>query len=61
MEYRNARYSSADKSTIDMEINHPVYGWIPFTASASDTTDYGPQLFEAANGHPATAAYQPAN
>lgn len=29
-EYRNAVSKSADNSMIDMEINHPNYGWIPY-------------------------------
>lgn len=35
MEYRNPRRTSG--AAIDCEINHPVYGWIPFTADPSDT------------------------
>ena len=34
MEFRNPAYNSF--GTIDCEINHPVYGWIPTTASAND-------------------------
>jgi len=34
MEYRNAQRNAF--GTIDCEINHPVYGWIPTTASAND-------------------------
>lgn len=32
---------------IDCEINHPVYGWIPFTASAEDSEAHGREIFEA--------------
>jgi hypothetical protein len=39
MEIRSPRYNSA--GGVDCEINHPVYGWIPFTASASDTEPVG--------------------
>ena len=35
MNYRNARYISA--SVIDCEIEHPQYGWIPYTLDPSDT------------------------
>lgn len=35
MEYRNAKYFTA--SIIDCEINHPDFGWIPFTADPADT------------------------
>lgn len=31
---------------IDCEINHPVYGWIPFTASASDPEKHGRDIYE---------------
>lgn len=34
-EYRNARRVQNDQ--IDCEINHPDYGWIPFTANPADT------------------------
>lgn len=35
MDYRNPAYNH--RGTIDCEINHPVYGWIPFTADPDDT------------------------
>ena len=35
MNYRNAQYISA--TVIDCEINHPNYGWIPYTLDPSDT------------------------
>jgi len=34
MEFRNAQRNAF--GTIDCEINHPIYGWIPTTASAND-------------------------
>jgi len=37
MNYRNARYISA--SVIDCEIEHPQYGWIPYTLDPSDTDE----------------------
>ncbi len=33
-EFRNAKY--INETCIDCEINHPVHGWIPFTAIPSD-------------------------
>lgn len=36
MEYRNPKISTPD-GWIDCEINHPQYGWIPFTANPADT------------------------
>ena len=35
MQWRNPTRNAA--GTIDVEINHPRYGWIPFTADAADT------------------------
>ena len=35
MNYRNAKYISA--TVIDCEIDHPDYGWIPYTLDPSDT------------------------
>lgn len=43
MEYRNAKYNSV--GTIDCEINHPKFGWIPFTASPDDSQKYGRDLY----------------
>lgn len=36
MNYRNAKFCR-DNIRIDCEIEHPVYGWIPFTCDPSDT------------------------
>lgn len=35
MNYRNARYIDAVR--IDCEIEHPVYGWVPYTLDPTDT------------------------
>ncbi len=43
MDYRKAKYNAA--GTIDCEIDHPVFGWIPFTASPDDDTEYGPEIY----------------
>jgi hypothetical protein len=43
METRNPIYTS--QATIDCEINHPSYGWIPFTASPNDVEPLGRELF----------------
>lgn len=43
---RNLRYNSL--GSIDCEIDHQVFGWIPFTASASDSEPQGRQAYEAA-------------
>lgn len=35
-EYRNARVMREDGSRVDVEINHPEYGWIPYTLDTDD-------------------------
>ena len=35
MKYRNAKY--IDGNRIDCEINHPQFGWIPYTLDPADT------------------------
>ncbi|WP_246806861.1 hypothetical protein [Ensifer sp. ENS04] len=49
MEFRNAFYSRPDNSAIDMEINHPDFGWVPFTAAPADPEEHGRQLFSIAS------------
>jgi hypothetical protein len=36
-EYRNASSLNAANTRMDVEINHPDYGWIPYTIDPSDT------------------------
>jgi len=43
IEFRNPAFNAA--GTIDVEINHPQLGWIPFTASPDDVTEYGPAIY----------------
>lgn len=43
MEARNPQFNA--HGTIDLEIEHPQYGWIPFTASPDDPEDYGRQIY----------------
>jgi len=38
-------YSASDDSTITGLLDHPTYGVIPFTASPTDTTAYGPVIY----------------
>jgi hypothetical protein len=44
MNARNPQYNAF--GTIDLEIDHPVHGWIPFTADPHDAA--GADLYEAA-------------
>ena len=43
MNYRNAAYNS--QGTIDCEIEHVTYGWIPFTADPNDVEPHGREMF----------------
>lgn len=43
MNARNPKHNAV--GTIDLEIDHPVYGWIPFTASPDDTEPLGKELY----------------
>ena len=36
-QFRNAVSIKTDNTRIDVEINHPTYGWIPYTLDTSDT------------------------
>lgn len=37
-----------DTGTVNMEINHPRYGWIWFTASPTDVEAHGRELYNLA-------------
>lgn len=52
MQFRNAQHNAF--GTIDCEIEHPVYGWIPFTADPNDVEPLGAEVFNAAKGTAAT-------
>lgn len=45
---KNLQYSNYSNTTVDMEILHPTYGWIPFTASADDPESHGRELYSKA-------------
>ena len=59
MDYRNAKRISGGR--IDCEINHPVYGWIPFTCDPADTgaSFHVAALHSAMDADPSTAPYTP--
>lgn len=44
MEIEIRNISLLDDGRIDCEINHPVYGWIPFTANADDVEAHGREI-----------------
>src|SRR5690625_665490 len=47
-ECKNPQYAAPDNSLIDLELNHPEFGWIPFTASPDDTEQHGRDIYAAA-------------
>lgn len=48
LNFRNPVYSSADGQQIDMEIEHPVFGWIPYTARADAAEQINRDMYAAA-------------
>lgn len=46
MEIRNPTFNRF--GTIDCEVNHPSFGWIPFTADPNDPEAHGREIFAAA-------------
>ena len=51
MQYRNPRFTA--QGAIDVEIDHPDFGWIAFTASPDDPEEHGRQIFEDLRGEAA--------
>jgi len=43
-QFENAHYDAT--GTITCDLLHPVFGWIPFTASPEDVEAHGRALFE---------------
>lgn len=58
-EFRNPKYSAPDNSTIDMEVNHPMFGWIPFTTTPEGPEPYYKELWDAAIATGNVAPYVP--
>lgn len=58
MEFRKAIFASEDGTLIDMEVKHPIHGWVPFTASASGVEEADRELFRKAKLG-VVAAYKP--
>lgn len=57
MEYRNPIYTIDGR--IDCEINHPEYGWIPFTADSYDVEEHGRNLFKIISDNGGIKEYVP--
>lgn len=45
MDVKNPKYSAPDNSTIDVEMTHPIYGVIQFTASPHDVEEAGRDIY----------------
>lgn len=45
MNFRNPVYNHV--GTVDVEIEHPDFGWIPFTASPDDPEPIGREIYAA--------------
>jgi hypothetical protein len=48
MNFETPKYSNADRTLIDVILDHPVYGKIPFTATYEDTEPYGREIMRLA-------------
>lgn len=48
LEVRDARFIDPEETFIDCEVNHPVHGWIPYTAVANDVEPFGRAVHAAA-------------
>lgn len=44
---RNPVWANAEQTMIDCKIEHPSFGWIPFTASPTDVELHGREIFAA--------------
>lgn len=55
MEYRNQRYTAS--GALVCEINHPMHGWIPFTASPTDPEELGREIYQQITDEESAAPY----
>jgi hypothetical protein len=61
MNIANPAWADAQQTLINCQIEHPEYGWIPFTASADDPEQHGRDIHAAilAGDHGPIGAYVP--
>lgn len=45
LNFKNAKFVNADLTAVDLELDHPDFGWIPFTARADDVEEHGREIF----------------
>lgn len=57
MAFRNPAYNHL--GTIDVEVEHPAFGWMPFTASPDDISTEGRDLYQAVVAAGDIAPYVP--
>lgn len=57
MTYNIRNLQWVDHNSIDLEWEHPVYGWIPFTAHEDDVEAHGREIF--AQAKPLAGPYAP--
>lgn len=48
MNARNPKYIRPDQGAIDLEYQHPIFGWIPYAAAPYDVEELGRQLYASA-------------
>ena len=46
IQIRNPRWNDSEHTGFDCELNHPEYGWIPFTVKGNDTSYYCSELWK---------------
>jgi len=57
---RSPKYATADSRCVDCEINHPEYGWVPFTCDPDDVMPYSKDIYDrAVSLNPATYTSPP--
>ncbi len=45
MDAKNPRWANPQKTIVDLNVSHPVFGEIPFTANPEDMEPHGRELF----------------
>ena len=48
LNHKNPVWANAEETAINLEVEHPKFGWIPFTANKNDVESYGAECFESA-------------
>ena len=60
IEIKDAKWDNAEHTSFTCQLNHPQFGWIPFTAAGYDTEEHGREIFAAGQrGDFPVAEYDP--